>query len=169
VTAFLLFVLRVFRPDAAWAKALAGTLALSLWAGLLVGALGGSFRVDNTGTPAWWFEYAVVWTYPVWSSLESFRYWRLMRRREALGVADPLVTNRFLLWGTGSAFTALAIWTASIPFAYASDPAMLATVTPPVRIATALTGLASVSCSLVAFLPPAWYRRRLAAHAASAT
>jgi hypothetical protein len=30
-----------------------------------------------------------------------------------------------------------------------------------VRVATALAGIGSVSCSLFAFLPPAWYTRRI--------
>jgi hypothetical protein len=32
-------------------------------------------------------------------AFESFRYWRMLRRRLRLGLADPVVTNRFLLWG----------------------------------------------------------------------
>ena len=33
-----------------------------------------------------------------WAFFESFRYWRSMRRRQELELADPVVTNRFLLW-----------------------------------------------------------------------
>jgi hypothetical protein len=34
-------------------------------------------------------------------------------------------------------------------------------ITPAVRIVTAIAGIGSVSCSLFAFLPPAWYRRKI--------
>ena len=37
----------------------------------------------------------------LWGAVESLRYYALMRRRLRLGLADPLVTNRFLLWGLG--------------------------------------------------------------------
>lgn len=40
-----------------------------------------------------------------WAFYEAFRFWRAMRRREALGLADPIVTNRFGLW---------SIWTGAV-------------------------------------------------------
>ena len=39
-----------------------------------------------------------------WGGFEALRYFFLLRRRQALGLADPVVTNRFLLW-------AIADWT----------------------------------------------------------
>ena len=48
-----------------------------------------------------------------------------------------------------------------MPFAFMGDPQRIADVTPVVRIVTAVLGLCSVGCSLFAFLPPAWYRRRI--------
>lgn len=35
----------------------------------------------------------------LWGSIEALRYHAVMRRRLALGLAEPVVTNRFLLWG----------------------------------------------------------------------
>jgi hypothetical protein len=163
VTLFLLFVVRVFRRDEGWAKALAGGMMALLWGGLVIGAANGSFRyeVAAIGKLGWWCEYAVIWTYSIWSSAESYRYWVAMRRRVAIGLADPLVANRFFLWGTGSLFTVIATWTASIPILFIGDLEAATAITPAVRIATALAGLGSVSCSLFAFLPPAWYKRRI--------
>jgi hypothetical protein len=40
-----------------------------------------------------------------WACFESFRYWRAMRKRIRLGLADPIVANRFALW---------AIWTFAV-------------------------------------------------------
>ena len=31
-----------------------------------------------------------------WAFFESFKYWGAMRKRAALGLGDPIVTNRFL-------------------------------------------------------------------------
>jgi hypothetical protein len=163
VTLFLVFVVRVFRRDEIWARVLAGGMTALLWGGLLVGAKNGSFRYDLAaiGSRAWWCEYAVIWTYSIWSAIEAYRYWLAMRRRITIGLADPLVANRFFLWGAGSTFTVLATWTASIPMLLVGDPERVVAVTPVVRIVTALAGLGSVSCSLFAFLPPAWYKRRI--------
>ena len=41
----------------------------------------------------------------LWVFLESFRYFALLRRRRRLGLADPVITNRFLLF---------AIWTGGV-------------------------------------------------------
>lgn len=35
-----------------------------------------------------------------WTAFESLRCWQQGRRRRALGLSDPVVVNRFLLWGT---------------------------------------------------------------------
>jgi hypothetical protein len=163
VTLFLLFALTVFRPGDRIARALfVGALGL-LWGGLVAGALGGSFRAERVGGAAWLCEYLVIWSYPIWMMVESYRYWGMLRRREALGLADPVVANRVWLWGTGSLFTALAIWIASVPYALLGHPELLEATTPWVRIATALAGVASISCSYLAFVPPAWYLRRVRA------
>jgi hypothetical protein len=163
VTLFLLFVVRVFRPEEAWAKALQRGMLALLWGGVLWGGATGGFRneIEAVGTPAWWCEYAVIWTYPVWSMTEAYRYWGAMRRRAAIGLAEPLVANRFFLWGTGSLFSCLAIWTASVPYAVIDDIELALAITPAIRIVTAIAGIGSVSCSLFAFLPPAWYRRKV--------
>ncbi len=48
-----------------------------------------------------------------WTGFEGFRYFGMMRRRVALGLGDPLLTNRFLLWGisglTSSTWNAVAL------------------------------------------------------------
>jgi hypothetical protein len=167
VTCFFLFVLEVFRRGVGWARGLVGLAMLLLWGGLIAGAVNGSFRAQPVGDLPWWCEYVVIWTYAVWLGIESLRYWSLMRKRAALGLADPMVTNRFALYGLGSVFSVAATWTASIPFLFASDAEMLARVSPFVYVATAIFGLASVSCSYLAFLPPSWYARRIVARAAA--
>jgi len=167
VSLFLLFVVQVFRRETPWAWGLASVLALLLWGGFVVGAAQGSLRMDQVGSAAWFCEYTVVWTYQLWSMLESYRYWGLLRRRAALGLADPMVMNRFFLWGTGSLFSTLAIWTACIPYAFMNDLTLIVKITPVVRIVTGALGLVCVSCLLFAFLPPAWYRRHVNASASA--
>jgi hypothetical protein len=62
-----------------------------------------------------------------WAFVESWRYFRMMRRRTALGLGDAIVTDRFRLW---------SLWTAALTLA----PLLAATA----RIASrAIDGLAA--------------------------
>jgi hypothetical protein len=169
VSLFLAFVAQVFRPGVAWARGLAGSAILLLWIGLVWGGLLGSFRTDNSLTPAWWCEYAVIWTYSLWLAVESFRYWGLLRKRTALGLADPMVCNRFLLWGCGSVLTFAATMIASIPVALLGNVELLKSLTPMIYVGTAIAGVGSISCSYLAFLPPKWLARRVRGHASEAS
>jgi hypothetical protein len=130
-----------------------------LWGGNLGWELENGFRSAGPGNGYWWLRYAVIWSYPLWTLVESYRYYGLMRRRLALGLAQPLVTNRFLLWGSASLGTALATWSSSIPFLLIHQPAALAAWTPPIQIFTATVGVATVTVYYLTFFPPAWYRR----------
>jgi hypothetical protein len=71
------------------------------------------FRVRVLPGAAYWLVVALRELVFVWMAVESFRYWTLLRRRLRLGLADPLVTNRFLLW---------AAWAFSIVLLGLSDP-----------------------------------------------
>jgi hypothetical protein len=168
VTFFLLFVVHTFRRGDRRAWAFAGLLLALLWGGLAVNIAKGHLRSDPVGSASWFAEHGVIWGYALWNVVESYRYWLMMRRRSRVGIVEPMVTNRFFLWGTSSVCTCLAVWIASLPYLYMSDPARLDAITPAVRVATALVGLVSVSCALLAFVPPAWYRRLIVAGAPQA-
>lgn len=96
----------------------------------------------------------------LWGAGEALVYWDKMRRRAALGLADPLVANRFLLWaiGAGAAGLGSAIGTG----------VQLVTGRPPLEqnwltMSSSLHGLVSAVALWFAFLPPAAYRRWLRA------
>ena len=162
VTMIVLFVLTVFRPRERWAKGLATALLGALWIGSFGWEIENRFRFTGVGNAFWWIRYAVIWTYPLWTMVESYRYWALMRRRLALGLVDPLVANRFFLWGTGSVGTALATWTASTPYFLMGHPALAVAWNPFIQILTATFGVATVTVYYLTFFPPAAYRRWIA-------
>jgi hypothetical protein len=92
-----------------------------------------------------------------WAAAESFAEWAAARRRVRLGLADPLVANRLLLWGVGTGCV-LALW-------IHSGLTMLrgqtdATASYPL---IAVLGITCAATSWLAFFPPAFYRRRFAA------
>ena len=93
-----------------------------------------------------------------WAAREAFRYHALLRRRLALGLADPVVTHQFLLWGVsaGSAFGSSAV---SLFFTHVLGLSIAATVVPFVAIQLAL--FTAAVCLWFAFFPPGFYRRRL--------
>ena len=92
----------------------------------------------------------------LWGAAESLRYFALMRRREKLGLAEPLVTHRFLLWGLGigAAGVGSAI---SVTACAITDQHMLAI--PWVTLSNSLHGFTAAALMWVAFIPPGFYRR----------
>lgn len=101
-----------------------------------------------------------------WMAFESLRYWRIMKRRQAIGLGDPVVVNRFLLFALIAFFSVIAISARALPPFFGSDP-----VNSPVALAlTAIGGLSTSVCLWLAFVPPArfehWIRERGEASAA---
>jgi hypothetical protein len=45
----------------------------------------------------------------LWMGIESLRYYSLMNRRLALGLAEPVVVNRFFVWGIGAVLSGLCV------------------------------------------------------------
>jgi hypothetical protein len=98
------FTQQVFRPAARWAQALLGAAALWLLLGLagVAHALAGADpRLDTTSAVHGWLLWCLVGYGGafVWSSLESLGQHAMARRRVTLGLADPAVARRFLLFG----------------------------------------------------------------------
>ena len=97
------FAWKVFRPDAPWAKKLFLALSTALLAGLVAGT--SSLNASGGSSPAA-IAFNVFGAVTLgWAFVECVLYYRRMRKRCALGMADPVVTNRFLLW---------SLWTGAI-------------------------------------------------------
>jgi hypothetical protein len=99
----------------------------------------------------------------LWGSTEALRYWRMMRRRMRLGLADAVVTNRFFLWGVGAG--AAGIGTA------VGFTAQLVIGRPPLEIpwvtlSSSMHGLVAAVAMWFAFLPSEGYRRFIQQRAA---
>ena len=158
---------RVFRSDERWA-------AVFVWGcvGLLgYGAIaGGAFLREASSraaftapeSPAIWVEVAGVLVY-AWTALEGFNAWGQARKRMRLGLADPLVANRFLLWGA-MGVASLVSFAPSLAITLSGGDGSTSALA---RLTTACGGLAAAICLLLAFSPPAKYRawitRRVAA------
>jgi hypothetical protein len=162
------FTWRVFRPDSAWARAglvLAGAALVVEWLGMMhASGRGTTLEEILPHTRPW--AIAVVATVAVaftWTAAESLHYHALLRRRMALGLADPVVANRFLLWAVGGVATAL-LCVALV----ACMRAGLAPLRHPVPLAIiSVAGIATSVAWSLAFLPPTAYLRWVRARAQS--
>jgi len=160
---FMLFFIRgVFRPEAGWAKAMVAIASVWLWVGWAIYAYQGGLR-DGLPTSGYWIAFAMIGGYPIWGIVESFRYWRLMKRRLELGLADPIVTNRFLLWFLATLCGMGSIWVVNIPSLAGgtSNVSEVTALTVTCLMGTAILGLTTISFYWLTFFPPSWYRKML--------
>lgn len=98
-----------------------------------------------------------------WLGLEGLLEWRKSRRRLALGLVDPVVSNRFLMWGVfGVSTTMLSGFTLALQLA--GGPSSSSKVGD---VALAVFGLASSAAVMLAFVPPRRYVERIRARAAA--
>ena len=163
--AVCVFNWRVFRPDSPQAKALTvavGGALLGLFAaqGISPGFL--AFALGDGG-PWAHATYLTSFVY-LWAGTESTRYFLMMSKREKLGLADPVVTDRFRLWAIGT-LAAVVISSVGIVFRMLGLD-FQSSSGGAITIGT--LGLVTATCFWLAFLPPPAYRRRIAARGARA-
>lgn len=101
------FTRLTFRPDAGWARLLVAGVVLTMVVGFVGIGISDGFRIRLVPSIAHWITWAARTSVFLWLVVESFSYWLRLRRRLRLGLADPLVTNRFLLWGIWAGATLL--------------------------------------------------------------
>jgi hypothetical protein len=153
----------VFRP----ASPLAGVALGALIGWLLLGVFG-SWVLHvlgvESGVGGWLGRWApnvgLLLAYG-WSAWEPLRFHLLMRRRIRIGMGDPLVANRMLLWGAGTgaiAGVAALHLVAQLFGRYELPPSLVGVVS--------LLVLATALCEWLAFFPPRAWRERFAARAA---
>jgi hypothetical protein len=159
---FLLFNAKVFRPSAAWAiaAACAGIVALVVGGTGVVLANLSSADLAVVGERARGAMALLLLTLGLgyaWTAVEGLRYHRMLRRRLVLGLAEPIVANRFLLWAVAglvsTAWNSVGAWYLLAGVNVMTHPVPL--------LATSLGGLVGAVLQILIFMPPAWYARRV--------
>ena len=89
---------------------------------------------------------------------EALLYWRKMRRRLRLGLADPVVTNRFFLWGLGAGAAGVG---SAVGIGAQLATGLTPLEIPWVTLSSSLHGLTAAIAMWLAFLPTDGYRRFL--------
>jgi hypothetical protein len=151
-----IFTHRVFRPEGVWA----GRVPYAVAALLVVGVGGSVWHGDLEGftvsSPWFWVEWT-GYTLPfAWAGVEALTHHHRARRRFRLGLCDPLVCNRYLLWGFYGAvqvMVSLALFPAYSE--YEHDGAFSATWDTLISAGE----ISSLALILLIFFPPALYRR----------
>ena len=153
------FTRQVFRRESPWAAWVVYGCAALLVAGVTGSALRGDWEGYSISSPWFWLEWS-GYTIPfAWAGAESLIQRGQARRRMRLGLCDPLVCNRFLLWGLYG--TAATIVSLAIPLQYAAyerESVFNATWDTLINAGEILT----IALIWLVFFPPAVYRRWIA-------
>jgi hypothetical protein len=163
LSSIFFFTRAVFRPGIRWLGPALGifvALLLFHWGALTLALL-------ETHSPGDAFDVRLTLLVDAvsaagfgWAALESLVYWSALRRRTALGLADPLVAHRMLLWGlvgiSSVVINGVNALTAVRGLNMLQDPVTL--------LVTGVLGIANALALALAFAAPpsyaAWIRSR---------
>lgn len=156
VLAQCVFTWRAYHPDAAWAKGAVAFFGLGLTAVFGVRLAGTGFVPTPTPDAAALVQSTLQVSCLLWASFEAFRYWHLMQRRARLGLSDPVVCNRFLLWGIGAGAAGIGSAVGTV----ASLVVGVSSLQIPWVVASSSAHgfVAAVAMSLAFLSPPAYLR-----------
>jgi hypothetical protein len=171
VTALAIFTQMVFRPKSKHAllfrRLTAAAMASSIVSLGLLGELHTTTHPLAMAANAW--AIAVFW----WAFVECMLQRGKMRRQARLGIGDPVVRNRFLLWALWTGALAMLPSTGIVmkSFLLATTPAGQEVHAPPemlmiiqaIAVVSAFTACVTIGLS---FFPPASYVARLERQAA---
>jgi hypothetical protein len=97
---FAFFPLLAFRRGSIWAKWLTASIAICL----IFGSVGSGWAGDPEGIKPlsnawWWFDWLGEIVPAIWIGAEGLHHYGTTRPRVRLGLCEPIVGHRFLLWG----------------------------------------------------------------------
>ena len=153
------FIQKIYRPRVTWAKVALvglGIIILGAFIASVNDPSGTGHPVTGTPLTKWVFLAGtqIVWA---WGMIESFTMWRAYSADLARGKnLDPLIVNRFFLWGVGYV-AMLAAGTFMVGFETertAADQPLWA------WFGTAISFVAGSFCIYLSWTPPGWYRKR---------
>jgi hypothetical protein len=161
IAAMFLFTWSAFRAELAWLRWAIAAVAVAMaahWLGVTAilwkaRESAGSLADMN---PIWSLFPSLVSSVGfAWTGIEALRYWTLLRRRRALGLADALVVNRVLLWGLVGVSSTIINANNILAIVRGVNTMM----DPGTALVTAVLGCFNAAALFLAFLPTAGYAR----------
>jgi hypothetical protein len=150
------FTRQLFRREDPWAAWLVVGIGALLVAGVAGSALGGDWEGYSISNGWFWLEW-VGYTIPFgWAGAEAFGQYRQARRRLPLGLCEPLVCNRFLLW---SLFAMLQVSICLSILAQYADYEQQNLFSATWDMLIGALEILSLAAIWLVFFPPAAYRR----------
>jgi hypothetical protein len=107
VVPYLVFTRILFRPESRWPHWVVAGCVLALALGTTVLTLNGD-QYPGLSNPFYWIQWAGYTVPCVWMTIEAMRCRRDSVRRARIGLADPIVMNRYLLFAFFGGFQVLA-------------------------------------------------------------
>ncbi len=150
------FTWRVFRPQGSWA-----TWFVYATAGLMLAGVGGSavagdwegFSISNRWFWLEWLGYTLPFG---WAGVEAFLQHRQARRRWRVGLCEPLICNRMMLWSL-FAIVQVAISLVVLPQYASYERENLFSLTWDILVGG--LEILSIATIWLVFFPPTGYRR----------
>jgi hypothetical protein len=160
VTTVLVFNYRVFRRGTRLGQGLLAAAVALLVVGYVGSAASGGFWHGRPEGFWFWLLYSAFTVASLWTLAEPLLYLAALRKRLRIGLAEPLVIDRFLLWGVGSVarFAMLAIGAFAM-LRLTGSASDLAAVAAPTFLASGLAGIGVAVSYWLAFFPPRAYLR----------
>lgn len=160
------FPLLLFRRGSSWAKWLSASIAICL----IVGTAGSIWTGDPEGLEPltniwWWFEWIGEVAPSIWIGVEGLHHYGTTRPRVRLGLCEPIVGHRYLLWGIAG-----VIWTL-LGFVVIGQYVEFWVTHSWSAILDNLVGaceIAALTMIWLAYFAPATYQRRINRSAVSA-
>ncbi len=166
--AIAVFTQRTFRRESPTARAAAAALLAGLGLSLLAQGIEEGYAVRVIPGAAYWTGFVLRSACLAWLAVESIRWFAALRRRLRLGLAEPLVTNRFLLlgiWactmlGMGMADPVARLWyVATTGSAQRWVPELAHSIVIAMVSTTSALGILVATTLFLAFFPTAAFRR----------
>jgi hypothetical protein len=154
---FAFFIRAVFRPSERWAIWLVAAIIVSNLAGVVGMAFIGDWEGTNPlANPWYWLEFFGAVAPSTWMGAEGFAQYFKTRRRLKLGLCEPMVCSRFLLWGLAG-----SLWVILEVIVTASDlvHAFTGYWSELLGLGMAIFEIAPIAIVWFVFFPPAFYCR----------
>ena len=151
-----LFTRRVFRSEERWGAWLVWGSAILLVSGVGGSALAGDWEGFSISNRWFWLEW-VGFTVPFgWAGTEAFVQYRQARRRVRLGLCDPLVCSRYLLWALFGALQACSCLVLLPQYSEYETTSQFTATWDTLYGASIISSLVMI---WLVFFPPAFYQR----------